>query len=174
MGPKITNEIKTSMKETLKEIVSDDEFIDKLLSKFTDKIHTLQETINKQETLIQQLENRIDQLQQVSKMNNICIYNLDEEIEEKTSEQVINLLNNRMKINIKKEDIIKAQRVGVKNDKTRPIIVKFEKYQHKAMVLKNCKLLRGTKIGIAEDLLRKKIHLYKEVTKMYDRKYGVA
>ncbi|XP_045482920.1 protein unc-13 homolog C-like [Harmonia axyridis] len=107
-------------------------------------------------------------------MNNICIYNLDEEIEEKTSEQVINLLNNRMKINIKKEDIIKAQRVGVKNDKTRPIIVKFEKYQHKAMVLKNCKLLRGTKIGIAEDLLRKKIHLYKEVTKMYDRKYGVA
>lgn len=90
MGPKISDDMKTALKEALKELLTDDDLIEKLLSKFTDKIHALQGTVNKQEIVIQPLEKRIQNLQQDSKMNNICIHNLNEEIGEKTPEKVLN------------------------------------------------------------------------------------
>lgn len=170
MGPKVVNDMKFTIKEALKDIFNDDEFIDKVFVKITEKLNALEVTITNQRKYIGQLENQVQSLQQRSKINNICIYNLDEEQGEKTTDKVLNLFNAKLKTNIRKEDIVRAHRVGKNNGKTRPIIVKFERYQHKALVFKNCSNLKGTQIGIMEDLQKKQFQLYREAIQIYDKR----
>jgi len=170
MGPKPTADIKIAVKEALKEILTDDEFLNRLLSKVNDKLESLQKTVQQNTDTIKRLEGRLESMQQAEKVNSICIYNMAEENEGNLTQQFITLCKNKLKMEINRNNIIKCYRVGNNRDKPRPTIVKFEQYHTKFELLKNCGNLRGTKIGIMEDLTKSRLEIYQVAQQRFDRK----
>ena len=170
MAPPKNVDLKNVVKEALKELLCDDDFLNKFLSKVNEKISELQKIVDKQTTQINQLEGRIEAMQQQTKINNICVYNLEEEENEKLATKLINIFTRKMNIPLKRQDIVKCYRIGENKEKPRPVIIKFEQFHTKVFVLKNAYKLKGTKIGLAEDLNKERLNLYRQVTQKYDRK----
>lgn len=170
MAPNKSADMKNIVKEALKELLCDDEFLNKLLSKMENKITQLEEEAAKNADKMKQLEGRIESMQQAAKINNICVYNLKEETNENLSGKILDLLNCKMKTQITRDDVVRCYRIGESGQKPRPVIIKFDKFQNKLNVLKNTSKLKGTKIGITEDLSKHRLNLYREATKKYDRK----
>lgn len=168
---KASGDIKSIVQETIKELLNDEEFVNRIISKVTDRLKVLEEDVKKIEKSFNQLENKIINIQQNEKVNNVCIYNLEEEQGEKLTEKILRIFNENVKIPTRKEDVVKCYRIGNKNTgKYRPIVVKLERYQHKLKILKNAYNLKGTKIGISEELVRSRLELYKMAVQTFTRR----
>lgn len=171
MGPKTNSgDLKTIIKETIKELLTDENFVNLILKKVTEKVDNLEKDLTKKTQIIEQLEVKIDSMEQNEKMNNICLYGLYEEEKEKLNEKVLKLCNENLSVPVKKEDIIRCHRIGNNTNKPRPVVVKFEMYSTKFKILKNCGNLSGTKMGIAEDLTKNRMVLLKEARRLFDKK----
>lgn len=172
MGPRgVQSDMKTNIKETIKELLlGDDDFMGKVFKKFSDNIQHLENKVNKQADLIFDLQNKVDQLQQNQRGNNICIYGLPETKNEPLEEEVLELLNNKVRVSIKSDDIVKCYRVGSENRKNRPVIVKLDSLKKRIYILKNCKNLKGSRMGVTEDLDKTRLLLYKKAQETFDRK----
>lgn len=156
---------KALIKETICELFTDEHFLNTILKKFNDKVDEktkeLETSIKNNEHKLMALEEKIDYLQQNTKINNICIYGIQEEPSENINLKIIQVLNNYSKLNITLDDILMSFRIGQKNGggKPRPIIVKFSSQVQKIKLLNNCKKFKGTKIFIAEDLTKNRRQL---------------
>lgn len=170
MPPKVNSDMKSIIKETIKELLSDEEFLNKILSKVAEKLENFEKTLIKANEKIKQLEGQIDNLQQNEKINNICVYGIEEEENEKVPEKILKLLNEKVKVSVKREDIVKCYRIGNKTEKIRPIVVKLDQYNLKYRILKNSGYLKGSKMGISEDLIKSKLNLLKKAQEAFDRK----
>ncbi|XP_044751660.1 uncharacterized protein LOC123311656 [Coccinella septempunctata] len=173
MAPKNTTDIKAAIKESIIEILSDDEFINKLLIKINEKLDVIQSAVNDNSDKIELINKRMDNLMQAEKINNVCIFNLMENQEEKLLENLLKLFKDNMKVTLNKTDIARCYRVGVKKEKPRPVIVRFERYQTKLTIMKNCGRLSGTKIGIVEDLTKNRLELYRSLQRKCEDKKQV-
>ena len=77
------------------------------------KLETMQEKINTQDKKIQDLEEMVDQLDQDSRMNKIVISGIKvEKFEQENIKNIANFMDVVMKINIPKQDILSAHRIG--------------------------------------------------------------
>lgn len=173
MGPKTNTDIKVAIKESIIEFFSDDKFINKLLIKINEKLDILQSAVNDNTDKIESINMRMDNLMQAEKVNNVCVYNLMEMQEENLMENLLEIFNENMKVKVNKSDIVKCYRVGVKGKNPRPVIIRFERYQTKLTILKNCGRLNGTKIGIAEDLTKRRLELYRSLRQKSEDKKQV-
>ncbi|CAH0560539.1 unnamed protein product [Brassicogethes aeneus] len=110
-------ETKSLIKETLAELFTDDEFINKLLKNFNDKVDKKLEEMNQKiknsEIQINMLEQKIDQLQQAEKLKNICIYGIPEENKENLNLKIIENMK-IAKIQTNNDDILSSYRIGKK------------------------------------------------------------
>lgn len=165
MGPKITGDIRNAIKDSLIEMLCDEEFVNKFLIKVNEKLEILQGTVVKNTEEIRAIHLKTDNLQQAEKINNICVYNLSEEQEGNLRENILQVFNDKMNLKVTKQDMVQCYRVGSKSNKPRPVIIRFERYHMKLSILKNCGKLKGTKIGIAEDLIKKRLNLYQTLRK---------
>lgn len=171
MPPKITTtDMKTTIKEVIKELLSDDEFIDRILNKLSQKVCELEKTVRFQDKRIVDLESRLDSCKQNEKQNNICLYGIPEGNQEKMQETVLRIFNEQMKIPIKREDVIKVYRVGNNKEKSRPVIVRLEKIQQRNTLLRNRSKLKESKLILCEDLTPARLKLYNEAVSLFDRK----
>lgn len=171
MGPKATSgDLKAVIKETINELLADKNFVDLILKKVTEKVSNLEKILTKTNEAVEQLEVKIDSMLQYEKMNNICIYGVQEEDKEKLNEKVLKLFNDTLMVPVRKEDIVKCHRVGNNTKKPRPVVVKFEMYNTKYNVLNNCGKLSGTKMGVSEDLTKTRMGLLKEARKSFNKK----
>ena len=109
-------------------------------------------------------------MQQNDKLKNVCIYGIQEEMEEKLIDKILKLFNEKMKVGINAADILKCVRIGKNSTKGRPIIVKFDRQSVRNNVLRNCGKLQGTKIAIAEDF-QKNLTILHEAQQRFDRKH---
>ncbi|XP_044750628.1 protein unc-13 homolog C-like [Coccinella septempunctata] len=166
MPPKTTGDIKNAIKDSLRELLCDEEFIGNLLAKVEEKLATFQKTVDKHTDAIRILEEKMDKVQQNEKVNNICVYNLPEEQDRDTREIFIQLCKDKMNIKIPQENIATCYRVGKVSEKPRPVIIKFQQYAAKKLVLKNVYKLKGTKVGIAEDLTKNRLILYRSAQEL--------
>lgn len=172
MPPKqtLTPEIKTLVRETIKEILSDETFIEVIIQKVTEKINKLEEITQKQEKIIGQLEIKIDNLQQNGKQNNLCIHGIEEEENEKLYDKVITLINGKVNVPVRHEDIINCYRVGFNKEKIRPVIIKFDRLYIRNKILLNRSKLKGTKVVICEDLTKNRLTLFRMAQEALDKK----
>ena len=90
---------------------------------------------------IKSLEARIDKLEDHSRRNNLLFYGLKEDNREQCENRVRDLLATKILYNVRDVntiEIVRAHRLGpLKNDQTRPIIVKFQHYSDKQEILQN-------------------------------------
>lgn len=192
-------ELKTIVKETVQELISDGEFIDALVKKMGDKIESLDKNINVKMNLLEasiketrdkeadktkelevilnvnkqkiaNLENIMDKMQQNEKSRNVCIYGLSDDKEANLLESVLNIFNNSIRVEVQNSDIAACYRVGSDSSKSRPIIVKFENGNKRNLVLSRRRNLKGTNIGVTEDLTKKRLQLYKMAQDVFQRK----
>lgn len=108
------------------------------------------------------LEARIDSMEQYSRRRNVRIYNVPEEGKEDVSGKVVNLLKEKMDVDISAEEIESAYRIGKKGSNVRAVMVKFKSIRPKNLVVKKRRLLRGSGVVIAEDLTASRHRLLKE------------
>lgn len=163
-------ETKILVQEAIRELLSDEEFINKIVNKITHRLEEIEKKVDKNVSEITKMENKIVNIQQNEKMNNVCLYNLVETTEGKLQETVLEIFNNKVKVPTKREDIDRCYRVGNRSEgKTRPVVIKFANYNHKVNILKNAYNLKGTKLGLAEELVRNRLEIYKEAVEKFSR-----
>lgn len=80
------------------------------------------------------------------------------------------MCRNNLNVDVSHDDIIKCYRVGKNKETPRPAIFKFEKLSTKNLILKNVGKLKGTTVGIAEDLMKKQLEVYRAAQKITNRK----
>ena len=129
------------------------------LDALSKKIDELETEIKNKDEKIQLLENRveileekesqgkeIDDLEQYSRRNCLLLHSVVETNAECTDDIIIKTCAEELGIDVKQEDLDRSHRLGkVKSDdnKTRPIIVKFDRYAVRNKVFSNKKQLKG-------------------------------
>lgn len=114
------------------------------------------------------LEEKVDKIQQHHKRNNLRFIGLKETKNEDVAKNVLELINNNIKIQVDKSQIISIYRTGkTKNNRPRHIIVKFQDNNLKYNIYKNKKLLRGTGVIIKEDLTTSRLKIVSNASDKY-------
>nr|CAI5818435.1 unnamed protein product [Callosobruchus analis] len=141
--------------------------MDNLEKKIEDIISSNSTVVNvlKEETVMlrsenEQLQKRIDFLDQELRINNLRIFNLSEKDQENVAEEVMQLVSSRIGVSIKQEDIVDCRRLGRKREgKPRAIILKLTNLAKKQSIYNKKKMLSGTNICIKEDMIETKVKL---------------
>ena len=117
-------------------------------------------TVSKMNERIEELENKIDRQEQYSRQNFILIRGITENKEGNTDQQAVDFINDNLDIKIDEIDIGRSYRIGhydKANKKTRPIIVKFARYNVRGRAFCEKGKLKGTGKSISESLTTKRI-----------------
>ncbi|KAK7491816.1 hypothetical protein BaRGS_00016951 [Batillaria attramentaria] len=102
---------------------------------------TMRESLEKKDRQILHLQDRVDELEQYSRRNNIRISDIPE-IDGEDTDDLIIAIGNEIGVTITEEMIDRSHRVGKKGDDfCRPIICKFTSYRYKQRLLKEKKKL---------------------------------
>ena len=96
---------------------------------------------------------RVEELQQYTRRNCLLVTGIPESTGENTDELIQEIAREKIKIELKDNDIDRTHRTGQSyNGKPRPIVVKFTRYSARNNFMRNRKQLKGTKIGVQEML----------------------
>ena len=123
-------------------------------------IEDIKSELDSLSTKIEKLEKLQDQQEQYSRRNCLLVHGIAEEKEEITDEVTINALNEKLDQDITLRDIDRTHRIGEHKNttgKTRPIIVKFVRYNIRNRAFRNKKKLKGQKISITENISKKRM-----------------
>ena len=100
------------------------------------------------------MEESIDSQQQYSRRNCLLLHGIEETKGEDTDNIVLEVLNNDMDLNMSKTDLDRSHKIGnpKSKKKSRPIIVKFVRYNDRRDVFMKKKCLKGKGKLITENL----------------------
>lgn len=137
-------------------------------------ITKLQESLDERDKRIGKLEcqltKKTDELEQYQRRQCLRIFGVKEEVGEDTDKIAIDVAE---KIGVKLElaDIDRSHRVGIRReDKARPVIIKFTSYRKRSEVFRNKRLLKQTGVTVREDLTKIRHKLLMDCI----AKYGVG
>lgn len=137
-----------------------DKHVNDLMSKYERQVNTLKEELN-------YTTDKLEELEQYSRLENIRIYGLPEKKNEVVTEEVVSLLNSKLEVGLKPEDISICHRLKATENGMRPIIVKFVRRATKSEVYQLKSRLKGTKFIIREDLTRQRAVMVKELVSRF-------
>jgi hypothetical protein len=141
-----SNEFKEMFKKVSTHIVS--EAVEKATSPLLRRIEHLEEQLDDAKA-------HANDNEQYSRKYNLRFIGIDENEEEDCLNEIVKLCNDKLNVEIDKNEVDRAHRVGPKSgSKARPIIVKFKSYDAKFEICKKRKNLKGTHIYINEDLTK--------------------
>ena len=128
-------------------------------------INSLQIDVSSLKVEINNLEKKADDQEQYSRRNCLLIHGLTETKTEDTDEMVLDVINNKLNIEMCQTNIDRSHRLGKRKgpgQKPRAVVVKFTRYNDRHHVFRNKKLLKGTSISVTESLtLKRMAHLKK-------------
>ena len=108
------------------------------------------------------LSEMIDDQEQYSRRNCLPLHGVDEEDVEDTDQKIIEVIAEEMDIQLVEEDLDRTHRIGKKSDgKSRPIIIKFTRYNVRKKIYSNKKKLKGKNVMITESLTTAWVKLLK-------------
>lgn len=183
-------DVQTIVESTLKKFISDKDFLGSLAESVAKKVElNLEKTFSEQNKKLQEMQQKLtaielqngqllketeslrrdnDMLQQYTRRNNLRIYGIPEKQNENTDAIVINLLKEKLNIDLGIDRIERSHRIG--NLKTgRHIIVKFSSYRDRHRIFENRRKLKGTGIVISEDLTKTRLNILKSAQKKFNR-----
>ena len=105
---------------------------------------------------VESVKGCLDRQEQYSRRNCLLIHGLPESKNENTDELVIDTIKEKMGEEIEKDEIDTSHRLGTPNNngKSRPIIIKFVRYNTRYRIFKNKK--KGKSISVTESLTKKR------------------
>lgn len=123
-----------------------------------DKVKVVEDENKQLLNVTRKLEEQVDRLENQSRRNNIVVYGVQEVEEEnwnKTENILINLIKEKLKINLQEQSIERAHRLGKIKTGKRPIIAKFSSFKVKEEIIRNAKMLKNTGLAVSEDFSRR-------------------
>jgi hypothetical protein len=130
---------------------------------------------------IVKLQTRVDDNEQRNRNLCLLIHGVVETPQEKTDDIVIDIVNNKIGVDLSVVDIERSHRLGVpkhqrvlrssqSRTRPRPIIFRFSSYRKRDEVFRKKKALKGEGISISENLTKSRYLLYQEAI----RKLGLG
>jgi hypothetical protein len=164
------------IQKELSKYLQSDEFGDIIKSLFNDIMADIvQEAIQPLQARIESLEEQIELIseksndnEQYSRRSNIRIFGLEtrnssSEAAEDCTKVVVDFCKDELGVDVKKDEIDRAHRVGRPNgNKARALIVKFKSHFSKIKVMKAKRQLKGKRIYVNEDLTKHNLWLLKQ------------
>lgn len=129
-----------------------------------------QKTQELEKQVVQQ-QKTIDNLERQLKTKNVIFFGVEETEQsyEELQENMLETINNVMKIDCRRSEIENIRRLGPKREKTRPVIVTLTTVGKKINILKNNKTLKESNIYVKPDypksVLQKRKDLQEELKK---------
>ncbi|KAI5699849.1 hypothetical protein M8J76_012580 [Diaphorina citri] len=173
----MSSETAKEVKKALAEFFVSDTFTkiveEAVTNAMNQKMEELLMKVKELEDKNEHLENRIDDLEQYGRRNNIRIFGINKDrskkIEDKDLEhEVISEINQKTGCGITTHQIEACHYLD--KNKTN-VIVRFVSRKTRDEVFYKKKGFKGTKISITEDLTKKNYTLLKECQQNYDKKY---
>ena len=136
------------------------------------------ETVRLNDEIVK-LQTRVDDNEQRNRNLCLLIHGVDESPHEKTGDIVIDIINNKIGVDLSEVDIERSHRLGVPKhqrvlrsaqNRPRPIIFRFSSYRKRDEVFRNKRALKGQGISISENLTKGRYLLYQEAI----RKLGLG
>lgn len=153
MGP-ISNE---QIFELLEKISQDVQELKQDFANYKEEVEILKTSLVALENDNLKLKEKLLSQEELLRKRNILVFRIAETDNESLEQVVLQLLNNKLKINITINDIDNFYRIGNKDpNKARPILIKFTRELTIREVFRNVKKLKGTGISIALDLTQEK------------------
>ncbi|CAN7995630.1 unnamed protein product [Ixodes hexagonus] len=149
-----------------------DQKIDKLEKSFLEiqvlkgTVESMKDTVRILEHNVDRQNERIDELENHSRRNNLVVFGLPEEDGETITALKENVLNNifakTLKVTVTSLELI--HRIGQKKPGTcRPVFMKFLDSSEKQDVLENCKKLKGSKLSVSCDYAKETLNIRKKL-----------
>lgn len=131
------------------------------------KTKMLEAKLKDTETSIQNMSQRLVDLEQYSRRNNIKIFGLEEAEDEDIKKKVVSLITEKVKVKIDEDDIDVAHRFNTRSEASkvngaRPIIVKLQRRDLKLEILKSRRNLKASGVFLCE-------HLCKPLNALFNR-----
>lgn len=139
----ILEEIKSSEKRVTAQILA-------LETNLSQKINTLNNKVVFLEKENSLLKTKLEELQNVSRKNNLIIFGLTSQPQVVTPKYVCEQLENFLQINLNENHLNNCYRLG--KSRNSPIKIEFISFLKKSAILKRCSKLKGTQIVISHDL----------------------
>lgn len=184
-----TNEIKSSSVNTTSEenlvlilnklsAVSDDmqgiktsiDRIEGRISSVVEKLEGITQVVEQHTKDILLTNFSVDSLEQYTRRNNLRFFGLKETDSENVDDIIMQLIQEKLNININLVDIERAHRIGKKSaTNVRPVIVKFSSYRMRELVLRARRSLKGSKIFVHEDLTKYRHDLLMRAARIFGK-----
>ena len=133
-------------------------------------INSLQIEVFSLKVKVKNLEKKADDPEQYSCRNYLLIHGLTEIKTGHTDEMVLDVMNNKLNIEMSQVSIDRSQRLAKRKghgQKPRVIIVKFTRYKERHHVFTNKKHLKGSGISVTESLTLKSMEHLKKARKQH-------
>ena len=132
-------------------------------------INNLKQEVSILQNRVETLEKESDDHEQYSRRNCLLVHGIEEESNEDTDEVVVNMLKEKLNMEVSKKDLDRSHRIGKSNPrKKRPIIVKFVRYNDRQKAYSNKKRLKNSGISITESLTAFRMEQLKLAREKYD------
>lgn len=162
----IINAVTSHLAEKFKEY-------DEKIAKLEDEIKNLKSTENGVQTNVslenhKKLEQKVDNVQQHTKRNNIRLMGLKVTKNENIVEKVTEIIKNKMKVDMNSHDVVAAYRVGRNtNDRPRHVVITFQDNKLRSIIFNKKKMLKGTGYVMKEDLTTYRLKIVNETSEKY-------
>lgn len=153
----LTNLIKESVISELKDTIA----------KNTEVIVSMTSLLAEKDKKIEELESKIDNLEQYGRRQCLRVFGVKEEPGEDTDKLVVDIAK-KIGVELSVNDIDRSHRIGAKSDeRSHAIVVKFVSYRKRGEVFRNKKQLKSTGIVIREDLTKARHKLLQDCITRY-------
>ena len=142
-----------------------------LADKISELVRTQDYASNKSKEQVYNLECAIEAQEQYSRRNCLLLHGVTETKGENTDALVMKNIKDRLGITLQNSDLDRSHRIGAPriDNKARPIIIKFNRYNSRAAVYGTKKKLKGTSLLLTESLTRRRT----EVLNASKKRFGI-
>ena len=117
-----------------------------------------------------QVDKTLDPQEQYSRRNCLLVHGMEENNNEDTDQEIINIVKNDLGEKIIIHDIGRTHHLGKRkldNNVTQPIIVKFTRYNVRNKIFRSKKKLKGKTVSITESLTKRSVVELKKAREMH-------
>ncbi|GJQ70258.1 hypothetical protein Trydic_g10552 [Trypoxylus dichotomus] len=164
--------------KTIEKLLLSEDFINKIREIIDTKLPPTREQETKmlqykgeqlQRQLIQKNE-KMDCLEQYSRINNLRFCRISERENEDTTQLVVDFCRDKLNIQVQSQDIDFVHRLKHAKNGSNPIIAKFTNRTMKKEIYSNKSKLKGTRTVIKEDLTSNRVTILRKLTKIVLKK----
>lgn len=140
-----------------------DTFLIDRMKRYEDQISKLQENLN-------EANDKLEQLEQFSRLDGVRLFGLPEKNDENITDQVVSLFNTKLQVDVKSEDISACYRLKAKEGSIRPVMIKFSGRSVKNEIYRAKSKFKGTKFILREDLTKQRASAVSDLNKRFTNK----